>query len=88
LFVVQNKNLFSTNIENYNIDTKQRNNVYLPQANLTIYQKEAYLGIKILIINPWKLRMLLATKRKFKIALKKCLYSYSFYTTEEYLSQS
>jgi len=27
MFVVQNKNLFSTNIENHNIDTRQRNNL-------------------------------------------------------------
>jgi len=41
MFVVQNKNLFSTNTENHNIDTIQRNNLHLPQANLTIYQKGA-----------------------------------------------
>jgi hypothetical protein len=30
------------------LDTRQRNNLYLPQANLTIYQKGAYYsGIKI-----------------------------------------
>ena len=40
MFVVQNKNFFLTNKENHNIDTRQRNNSYLPQANLTIYQKE------------------------------------------------
>jgi len=57
MFVVQNINLFSTNIENHNIDTRQRNNLYLPQPNLTIYQKAAYyLGINSLIIYPWRLR--------------------------------
>jgi len=48
IFVVQNKNLFSSSIEYHNIDTTQRNNLYLPQTNLTIYQKAAYfLGIKM-----------------------------------------
>jgi len=42
MFVVQNRTLFLTNIENYNLDTRQRNNLYLPQANLTIYQIGAY----------------------------------------------
>ena len=37
MFVVQNKNLFSMNFENHNVDTRQKNNFYLPQANLTIY---------------------------------------------------
>jgi len=42
------KNLFLANNENHNLDTRQRNNLYLPRANLTIYQKGAYyLGIKI-----------------------------------------
>ena len=48
MFVVQNKNIFLTNNENHNLDTRQRNNLYLPQANLTIYQTGAYYsGIKI-----------------------------------------
>ena len=48
MFVVQNKSLFLTNNKNHNLDTRQRNNLYLPQANLIIYQEEAYyLGIKI-----------------------------------------
>ena len=42
LFLVQNKTFFSTKNENHNLDTRQRNNLYLPQANLTIYQKGAY----------------------------------------------
>jgi len=36
IFVVQNKSLFLTNNENHNLDTRQSNNLYLPQANLTI----------------------------------------------------
>jgi len=48
MFVVPNNNPFSTNTENHNIDTRQRNVLYLPQANLIIYQKGAYyLRIKI-----------------------------------------
>jgi hypothetical protein len=47
MFEVQNKNFFLTNNENHNLDARQRNNLYFPQANLTIYQKGAYyLGIK------------------------------------------
>jgi len=32
MLVVQNKNLFLTNNENHNLDTIQRNNLYLPQV--------------------------------------------------------
>jgi hypothetical protein len=35
-------------MKNHNLDTWQRNNLYLPQGNVTIYQKQAYyLGIQI-----------------------------------------
>ena len=48
IFVVQKKNFFLTNNENHNLDTRQRNSLYLPQANLITYQKGAcYLGIKV-----------------------------------------
>jgi len=68
MFVVQNKTLFLTNTENYNLDTSQRNNLYLPQANLTIYQKGAYyLGIKMFNNLPWRLRMLLVTRKNLKL---------------------
>ena len=50
MFVVQNENLFLTNNKNHNLDIRQRNNLHLPQANLTIYQKGAYYsGINFLI---------------------------------------
>jgi hypothetical protein len=42
MFVVQNKKIFVTNNENHNKDTRQRN-LYLPHANLNIYQKRSLL---------------------------------------------
>jgi len=89
MFVVQNKNLFLTNNENHNLDTRQRNNLYLPQANWTIYQKGAYYsGIKIFNNLPLEIKNVAGNQKKFKIALKKFLQTYSFYTIEEYLNQS
>ena len=75
MFVVQNKNFFSTKNKNHNINTRQRNNLYFPQANLTIYQKGAYyLRTNFLIIYPWRIRMLLVTKKSLKLSWK------NFYT--------
>jgi len=72
MFVVRNKNCFSTNTENH---TRQRNNLYLPQANLTIYQKGTYYsGIKICNNLPLDIKNVTGNQKKFKIALKKCLY--------------
>ena len=89
MFVVQNKNLFLTNNANHNIDTRQRDNLYLPQANLTIYQRGAYYsGIKFFNNLPLEIKIVGGNQETFEIALKKFLYAYSFYSVEEYLSHS
>jgi len=78
MFVVQNKNLFLTNNENHNLDTRQRNNLFLPQANLTIYQKEAYyLGEKKKFNNlPSEIKNVAGNQKKKN-------FTHSFYTREE-----
>ena len=46
MFLVHNKILINNEI--HTLDTRRRNNLYLPQTNLTIYQKAAYYsGINI-----------------------------------------
>ena len=66
MFVVQNKNFFLTNNENHNIDTRQRNNLYLPQANLTIYQKGAYYSrIKIFNNLPLEIKIVADNRKEF-----------------------
>ena len=63
-------------------------NLYLPQANLTIYQKGAYYsGIKFFNNLSSEIKNVAGNQKKFKIALKKFWYTYSFYTLEEYFSQ-
>ena len=80
MFVVQNKNLFWTNIENCNIDTRQRNNLYLSQANLTMYQKGAYYsGINIFNNLPMEIHNVASNLKKFKIALRQFLYLFILY---------
>ena len=65
MFVVQNKTLLLTNAENYNLRTRQRSNLYLPQANLTIYQKGAYYsGIKIFNNLPLEIKNVAGNKKK------------------------
>jgi ABC-type transporter Mla maintaining outer membrane lipid asymmetry ATPase subunit MlaF len=89
MFLVQNKNLYLTNIDNHNIDTRQKDNLYLPQATLTIYQNGAhYSGIKIFNNLPLEIKNVAENPKKFKTALKQFLYTHSFYTLEEYLIHS
>ena len=81
--MVQNKNLFLTNNENHNLDTRQRNNLYLPQANLTIYQKGAYYsGIKIFNKLPLEIKNVAGkkTKKKNKKNKKKKLWKNFLHT--------
>ena len=68
MFLVQNKNLFLRNNDNLSLDTRQRNNIYLPQANLTIYQKGAYyLEIKFSNNLPLEIKNFAGNQRKWKL---------------------
>jgi hypothetical protein len=89
--VAKNKNLYSQDIENHthNIYTRQINNLYLPQANLTIHQKGAYYsGIKIFNNLHFEIKNVDGNQKKFKTALKQFFYTYPFYTVKQYLNQS
>jgi hypothetical protein len=89
MFVVQHKDLFITSIESHNLETRQSNNLYIPQANLSIYQKGAYYsGIKIFNKLPSNIKNVNGNIAKFKTTLKKFIYTNSFYTLDEYFNQS
>jgi hypothetical protein len=89
MFVVQNKDLFITNIENHSLETRQSNNLYTPQANLTSYQKGAYYsGINIFNKLPLDIKNVNDNIIKFKAALKRFLYTNSVYTLDEYFDES
>jgi hypothetical protein len=89
MFVDQHKDLFITSIQSHNLETSQSNNLYIPQANLSIYQKGAYYsGIKIFNKLPSNIKNVNGDVAKFKMTLKKFLYTNSFDTLEEYFDQS
>jgi hypothetical protein len=57
LIFVVNKNYFTVNADNYNVLTRQRNNLYIPQSNLAIFQKGSYyLGIKTFTSLPTEIK--------------------------------
>jgi hypothetical protein len=69
------------------MDTRQRNNLYLPQATLTVYQKAAhYSGIKIFNNLPLEIKNVADNPKKIKTALKQFLYTHSVSTLEQYLN--
>jgi hypothetical protein len=78
-----------TNTANHNKDTTQGNNLYVTQANLTMYQMAAYhSGIEIFNNLPMQIKNVADNIKKLKVSLKQFLYSYSFYILEEYFNQS
>jgi hypothetical protein len=52
------------------------------------YHTWLYSGINIFNKLPLEIKNIVDNQKKFKIALKKCLHTHSFYTIDEYLSQS
>jgi hypothetical protein len=84
MFVINNKDLFLTNLNHYEISTRQANNLHLRQANLTLYQKGVhYSGIKIFDSLPTEIKNISNKPKKFKRDSKQFLY-HSFYTLDEY----
>jgi hypothetical protein len=84
-FVVNNQEHFQTNSAIHSVNTRNREHLHRPTANLSCFQKSAYYaGIKILNSLPPKLRSL--TNKQFKAALKMYLNTHSLYCVEEFLT--
>jgi len=83
--VVNNKRLFTKNIEVHNHETRAANNFHLAITNLIKYQKGAhYPGTKIFNPLPTHQQYVAHAIQPFKSALKRFLLSNLFYSTEEY----
>jgi hypothetical protein len=89
LFVVKNKDLYTTNQEIHNVNTRSNINSHPPVCNLTIFQKGAYFSsIKLFNHLPLKIKILSNEIKLFKPALKRFLNLHSFYSMEEYFEYS
>jgi hypothetical protein len=87
MYVVNNKHLFTRNLEAHNHDTRSAKNFHLPIINLTIYQKGAYYtGIKIFNYLPTHIKNVANEIQVFKITLKGFLLDNSFYYIDEYFN--
>jgi len=85
LFVVKNKDLFATNQEIHNINTRCNINLHPPVCNFTVFQKGVYFsGIKLFNHLPPNIKSLSNGINLFKPALKRFLFLHSFYSVEEY----
>jgi hypothetical protein len=85
LYTVTNKHLFDTNNEIYKYKTRNNNNLHLPVANLSKFNKGAYIsGIKVFNHLPQYIKDLISNQTYFKSTLKRFLYHHSFYSVNEY----
>jgi hypothetical protein len=88
MFVINNKDFFLTNSNHYDISTRQANNLHLPQASLTLYQKGVHCsGIKIFNSLPIEIINISNKPKNFKRALKHFLYQHCFYTLDEFFNR-
>ena len=84
IFVIDNIELFKTNTDLLSINIRSKNNLKLPQARLSSYQKGVYyMGIKTYNLLPSSLKDLVNKKKQFKLALKRYLLEKSYYSLRE-----
>jgi len=87
LFVIKNKDQFLFNSQVHKINTRQTSNLYLPSANLAMFQKGVYYSeIKIYNYLPTAIKDLSGDKNKFKLAIKGYLLHHFFYSLEKYFN--
>jgi hypothetical protein len=85
LYTVNTKYLFSTNNKIHKYSTRFNNNLHLPIANLSKFNKGAYMsGVKVLNHLPQYIKTLANDQKCFKSTLKRFLCHHSFYSMKEY----
>jgi hypothetical protein len=85
LYMMNNKHLFMDNSKVHNYNTRSSNDLHLPTASLTRYQRGAYYsGVKIYNQLPAYIKNVDNDTRVFKKTLKRFLLFNSFYLIEEY----
>jgi len=89
LYMVNNKHLFTKNTEIHNHNTRYANNFHLTITNLTKYQKGAHFtGIKIFNHLPTHIKCVANEIQVLILAIKKCLFSNTFYFIEGYFNSN
>jgi hypothetical protein len=70
-FVITNREIFNTNSDCYEIDTRQNINIHMYQVNLAKYGNGVYnMAVRIYNGLPNKLKIILNNSNKFKASLK------------------
>jgi hypothetical protein len=84
LYTVNNKYLFNANNEIHKYRTRYNNNLHLPIANLSKFNKGAYIsGVKVFTHLPQYVKTLANDQKCLKSTLKGFLYLHYFYSMDE-----
>jgi len=87
-FLLQNKEMFASNIEIHSINTRNNLKLHKPISNLTICQRGVYnMCIRIFNKLPTCIANLVGSKRKFFFTLRKYLVDKSLYSVEEFFNE-
>ena len=85
LFVAENSDLYESNSEIHNINTRFSSDLHTPTANLTTFQKDPfYFGIEVCNHLPTTIKKTSHDINQFRSVLKIFLTINSFYSLEEY----
>jgi hypothetical protein len=83
--VVMNRDLFISNYDIHNIQTRQIPDLHIPASNLLLFQKGVYYsGSKIFNHLPSFIKELASNVKIFKTTLKNFLTTTPFYTVDEF----
>jgi len=85
VFVNKNRQLFLSNSEIHELNTRYNQNLHLPSTNLTLVQKGVlYSGNKIYSRLPLSKKAHSSNAKRFKATLKRYLIEHVFYGIDEY----
>jgi hypothetical protein len=85
LFVIDNQNNFHSALEVDGLNTRSKNQLYLPISNLPVFQKGTiFSGIRLFNSLPGTIQSLRNDRVRFKNNLRTHLMTNSFYTVAEF----
>jgi hypothetical protein len=86
IFIAKNQEMFPTNSHIHTVNTRNKNQLHRPIANLSCFQKSAYYAsIKIFSSLPSNVTTFIDKPAQFKVALKKYLITHFFYSVDEFI---
>lgn len=89
LFVIDNQNNFHSGLEVHGLNTRSKNQLYLPISNLSVFQKgTTFTGIRLFNSLPRTIQSLRNDRTSFKNNLFSYLMNNSFYTVTEFLEHT